>query len=62
MAGFDDPGVYYSEPFFSEDTHDEASVTRTATLKKYKDFIKTFVDVNNVFVYRLDLHNSSLWC
>lgn len=56
MAGFDDPGVYYSDPFFSEDSHDASAVSRTDTTKKFKDFIRKFVDVNGIFVYRFDVH------
>ena len=54
MAGFDDPGVYYSDPFFSEDSHDASAASRTDTTKKFKDFIRKFVDVNGIFIYRFD--------
>ena len=52
MAGFDDPGVFFSDPFFGEETRDDTEVTRSGTVKKFKEFIRNFVDVDNIFVYR----------
>ena len=52
MAGFDDPGVYYSEPFFSEEVSEEGEVSRTAAVRRFKEFIKTFLDNDNVYCYR----------
>lgn len=51
MAGFDDPGVYFSDSFFSDDRND-GQQTRTAFQKKFKDFIKTFMDHQSCFCYR----------
>ena len=52
MAGFDDPGVYYSDSLFSEDRSESLELTRTAAQKRFKDFIKTFIDHQNCFCYR----------
>ena len=52
MAGFDDPGVYYSDAFFSEDRSEEGDLTRVAAKKRFKEFIKTFIDQENRFCYR----------
>jgi DNA replication licensing factor MCM5 len=53
MAGFDDPGVYFSDPFFGgDDTRDDTELSHSAIIKKFKEFIRTFVDVDNIFVYR----------
>ena len=52
MAGFDDPGVFYSEPFFSDDRSEEGDISRMAALRRFKDFIKTFLDHENVYCYR----------
>ena len=56
MAGFDDPGVYYSEPFFSEERSEDGDITRTAAQRRFKDFIKTFLDHENVYSYRCVCH------
>lgn len=52
MAGFDDPGVYYSEPFFSEDVSEDGEISRTAAVRRFKEFIKTFLDHENIYCYR----------
>ena len=54
MAGFDDPGVFYSEPFFSEEHSEGGDITHTAAQRRFKDFIKTFLDHDNIYSYRLD--------
>ena len=52
-TGFDDPGVYYSDPFFAEEGSEaDAELTHTAAVKRFKEFIKTFLDQNNCFPYR----------
>ncbi|XP_003387600.1 PREDICTED: DNA replication licensing factor mcm5-A-like [Amphimedon queenslandica] len=51
MAGFDDPGVYFSDSFFSDDRSD-GQQTRSGFQKKFKEFIKTFMDHQNCFCYR----------
>lgn len=53
-TGFDDPGVYYSESFFG-DENSEADVgvlSSTAAVKRFKDFLKSFMDQDNCFCYR----------
>lgn len=52
MAGFDNPGVYYSDSLFSDERPDEADVSKTASQRKFKDFIKTFMDHRNNYCYR----------
>ena len=55
MAGFDEPGVYYSDAFFSEDRSEEGDLSRVAAQRRFKEFIKTFLDQNNCFCYRCAL-------
>ncbi|CAI8016498.1 DNA replication licensing factor mcm5 [Geodia barretti] len=55
MAGFDDPGVFYSEPFFSEDVTEDGEISRTSAVRRFKEFIKTFLDHENVYSYREQL-------
>jgi DNA replication licensing factor MCM5 len=53
MSGFDDPGVYFSDPLFSDGGgSNEQQLNRTTSLKRFKDFIKTFMDHQNCFCYR----------
>ena len=52
MAGFDDPGVYYSDPYYSEDRTETDDVSRVSAEKRFKEFIKTFIDHDNCFCYR----------
>lgn len=52
MAGFDDPGVYYSDPYYSEDRTETDDVSRVSAEKRFKEFIKTFIDQDNCFCYR----------
>lgn len=53
MAGFDDPGVFYSDPLYSEDGQSEAAdESNTAVQKKFYDFLRTFMDDTNVYCYR----------
>lgn len=55
-TGFDDPGVYYSESFFSDDRSEaEGELSRTAAVNRFKEFLKTFLDHNNCFCYRYKL-------
>ncbi|XP_064403008.1 DNA replication licensing factor mcm5-like [Halichondria panicea] len=52
-TGFDDAPVYYSDPFFSEDRSEaDGGPSRTASLGRFKEFIKTFLDQDNCFCYR----------
>lgn len=52
-TGLDDPGVYYSDPFFSDDRSEaEGELSRTTIVNRLKEFIKTFMDHTNSFCYR----------
>lgn len=55
MAGFDDPGVFYSDPYYSEDRTENEDVSRVSAEKRFKEFIKTFIDHDNCFCYRYAL-------
>lgn len=54
MAGYDNAGVYYSESLYSEErpADEQNDVSRTAAQKRFKDFIKTFIDHHKTFSYR----------
>ena len=56
MARFDDPGVYYSDPLYSEDGQSGADTDESNTVihKKFQyDFLQTFiVDNTNVYCYQ----------
>lgn len=52
-TGYDEAPVYYSDPFFSEDRSEaDGGLSRTASLGRFKEFIKTFLDHDNCFCYR----------
>ena len=53
-TGFDDPGVYYSDSFFPDD-HSESeggATSRTTTIARFKEFLKTFLDGDQCYCYR----------
>ena len=52
MSGFDDQGVFYGESFFSDERSEEGSITRGAAQRRFKEFIKTFLNHENVYCYR----------
>ncbi len=53
MSGMDAPPVYYSDPFFSEQaSEDGEEVSFTAAQRRFKEFLKTFMDQENSFCYR----------
>ena len=55
MAGFDDPGVFFSDPLFSDNGGSDGQqqqLSRTHSLKRFKEFIKTYMDHMNCFCYR----------
>lgn len=52
MAGFDDPGVFYSESLLSEGPTEDGDISRMAAQRRFKEFIKTFLDHENVYSYR----------
>lgn len=53
-TGFDDPGVYYSDSFFPDDNSvsDSGTLSRTATIARFKEFLKTFIDGDQCYCYR----------
>ena len=52
MAGFDEPAVYYSDPFFTDQQSEDGEMTRVAAQRRFKEFIKTFMDQDSCFCYR----------
>jgi len=52
MEGFDDPGIYYSDNFGSEEQTNETNINNQAIKKKYKDFIRQFHEGNFNYKYR----------
>ncbi|XP_065833334.1 DNA replication licensing factor mcm5-like [Oscarella lobularis] len=52
--GFDDPGVFFSDPFGSEAPDDGDSVTRRRTQdqQRFGDFIRNFTDDRHTYKYR----------
>eukprot|EP00057_Strongylocentrotus_purpuratus_P035774 XP_801948.1 PREDICTED: DNA replication licensing factor mcm5 [Strongylocentrotus purpuratus] len=55
MAGFDDPGIFFSDNFGSEDQHDDGRINRTALQRRFKDFLRKFHDANFTYKYRDEL-------
>ena len=52
-TGFDDPGVFYSDQLYSDERSEAEDLTRGgAAQKRFKEFIKTFIDQENSFCYR----------
>ena len=53
-TGFDDPGVFYSDSLFGEDRSESGGgdLSRLASVKIFKEFLKTFLDQDNCFCYR----------
>ena len=51
--GFDDPGIFFSDPLGSEQAEDDESERRrTREQRRFADFIRNFVDVQHSFKYR----------
>lgn len=55
-TGFDDPGVYYSS-LWGDDSSEAGGGesrlgNRTAAVKRFKEFLKTFLDHDNCYCYR----------
>lgn len=57
MAGFDDPGVFFSDNFGSEDQPDDNQINRSQVKKRLKDFIRQFHEGNFSYRYRYVLSN-----
>ena len=52
MEGFDDPGIYYSDNFGSEERTNENQLNNQAIKKSFKDFIRQFHEGNFNYKYR----------
>jgi len=52
MEGFDDPGIYYSDNFGSEERTNETQLNNQAIKKNFKDFIRQFHEGNFNYKYR----------
>jgi len=52
MAGFDDPGIFFSDNFGSEDQHDEGHASRQQTKNRFREFIRQFHEGNFTYRYR----------
>lgn len=53
MSGMDAPPVYYSDPFFTDQASEEGDeMTLAAAQRRFKEFLKTFIDGENCFCYR----------
>lgn len=50
MEGFDDPGIFFSDNFSSEDQHD-FQINNQAVKSKFREFIKQFYE-GNFYKYR----------
>lgn len=51
MEGFDDPGVFFSDNFAVDETH-ENHVNLQHSKKKFKEFIRQFHESNFNYKYR----------
>ncbi|XP_076060472.1 minichromosome maintenance 5 [Oratosquilla oratoria] len=52
MEGFDDPGIFFSDNFSSEDQHDQSQINLQAVKKKFKEFLRQFHEGNFNYKYR----------
>ena len=52
MAGFDDPGIFFSDNFGSEDQQDDLQIDRQHIKNKFKEFIRQFHEGNFTYRYR----------
>eukprot|EP00118_Oscarella_pearsei_P026954 m.310596 g.310596 ORF g.310596 m.310596 type:complete len:737 (+) comp52950_c0_seq1:92-2302(+) len=58
-TGFDDPGVFFSDPFGSEGPDDtESTQRRTRDQQRFADFIRNFVDDRHTYKYRDQLRRN----
>ena len=53
MEGFDDPGVFFSDNFGSEDQPDEGQINRQQVKNRLREFIRQFHEGNFSYRYRL---------
>ncbi|KAL4238588.1 minichromosome maintenance protein 5 [Mactra antiquata] len=54
-TGFDDPGIFFSDNFGSEDQNNEDQINRTQVKKRFKDFIRQYHEGNFSYRYRDEL-------
>lgn len=52
MEGFDDPGIFFSDNFASEDNADRGQLNFQIIKKKFKEFIREFHEGNFNYKYR----------
>ena len=58
MSGFDDPGIFFSDNFGSEDQPDDGQVNRQQTKNRFREFIRQFHEGNFSYNYRYELAQS----
>ncbi|KAL3874355.1 hypothetical protein ACJMK2_037383 [Sinanodonta woodiana] len=51
-TGFDDPGVFFSDNFGSEDQNNEDQINKQQVKKRFRDFIRQFHEGNFSYRYR----------
>ena len=51
-TGFDDPGIFFSDNFGSEEQNNEDQINRQQVKKRFKDFIRQFHEGNFSYRYR----------
>ena len=52
MEGFDDPGIFFSDNFSTEDRTDQNQINLQAIKKKFKEFLREFHEGNFNYKYR----------
>ena len=52
MAGFDEPGVFFSDNFGSEEQSEHENASRLQVKKRLKEFIRQFHEGNFSYRYR----------
>lgn len=52
MAGFDDPGVFFSDNLGGEEQQSDVHVSFQGVKKNLKDFLRQFHEGNFNYVYR----------
>lgn len=52
MAGFDDPGVYYSDNFGNQDNQNESQLNLQAAKRRFREFLRQFHEGSFSYRYR----------
>ena len=52
MSGYDDPGVFFSDNFGSEEQADDQQINRQQVKNRFKEFIRQFHEGNFSYCYR----------